>query len=422
VTVQSPTEPLYRRNGWVRGLIHFHTRFSDGWGTVRQAAEIARRIGFDFLIVTDHLRNLKLKTHRTLAEYIAACDRASQAVKMPVIPGGEIEIDWERPGVDQSQAHTIVFSIRSLAQDPTIFDWTTPGKDPFWHWRDEEGKQKTVAAVQQMLAQHGLPRAASHQFQHSFLGTRPDEHPDFRYDLLRIPQSDYLDFFYSGAVDVVHESEDIELIQQQNLPANPALKAVYASCDYHVGPEVVMPALDAFVAGVPFLRTAYRWLFCTVTSTALRWIAGDPEQAAFPLFAAEQLTHATYVHIGDRECTEESILGALRRGRTCVTRGTAEFAYLYPPPDLQTEYHYPAELKLELPRTWRPKYQRPHHVIVLRDGNPAYFEPYDIRSPDIAFSWVDKEVSAGTHVYQLYVPSKFLGSPIRFAGRTDIGN
>ncbi|MDR7475221.1 MAG: hypothetical protein QN175_09450, partial [Armatimonadota bacterium] len=72
----------------MRGLIHFHTRFSDGWGTVGQAAEIARAGGFDFLIVTDHLRNLKLKTGRTLQEYVSACERASARAGIPVIPGG----------------------------------------------------------------------------------------------------------------------------------------------------------------------------------------------------------------------------------------------------------------------------------------------------------------------------------------------
>ncbi len=405
-------EPLYRKNGWVRGLIHFHTHFSDGWATVRQAAEIAKRNGFDFLIVTDHLRNLKLKTYRTLEEYVAACDRAFARTGIPVIPGGEIEIRWERPGVDRSEAHTIVFSIRPLLQ-AEVFDWTTPDKDPFWHWEDEDGKRCRIAAVQRTLSQHGLPRAASHQFQHSFLGIEPGEHPDFRYDLERIPASDYLDFFYSGAVDVMHEPEDIELISQQNRRGQ-HLKAVYSSCDYHVGPEVILPGVDVLVRSVPLLADGYHWLFRTVTSTALRWIAGHPEQAAFPLFAAEQLTHATYVYLGDRPCEEARILEALTNGRTCVTRGAAEFAFLLPVPDLRQRHPLPARFQLELPRTWRPRFQRPHYVIVLRDGHPIYFEPYDIRSPSVEFSWYDKDRLNGEHVYQLYVPSKFLCSPIVF--------
>ncbi len=348
-------EPYYRRNGWVRGLIHFHTQFSDGWGTVDQAAEIARTGGFDFLIVTDHLRDLKLKTGRTPEEYVAACERASARSGIPVIPGGEIEIAWERPGVDRSEAHTLAFSIRPLLA-AGAFDWATPGEDPFWHWEDEEGRRKTIAAVQRTLRAHGLPRAASHQFQHSFLGVQPGAHPDYRYDLARIPACDYLDFFYSGAVDVMHEPEDIALVAQHNREG-PPLKAVYASCDYHLGREVVPPALDPVLRGIPALTQAYRWLFRTVTSTL------------------EQITHATYVYLGDRPCQEEAILEALACGRTCVTRGSAEFAFLLPVPDLQRRYpapalrHRVAGRGADLLRALRhPLAQR--ELLVVREGAP----------------------------------------------------
>ena len=90
-----------------------------------------------------------------------------------------------------------------------------------------------------MLVSHGLPRAASQQFQHSYLSTTSGEHSDYRYDLDRIGDCDYLDFFYSGSVDVVHEADDVELVMQHNQLSKPPLKAIYASCDYHVGPEVV---------------------------------------------------------------------------------------------------------------------------------------------------------------------------------------
>ncbi len=403
---------LYRRNGWARGLIHFHTRFSDGWATVRRAAELAAGRGFDFLIVTDHLRNLKLFTRRRVEDYIAECDRATAAVGIPVIPGGEIEINWDRPGVDRSEGHTIVFSIRLMARDPEVFDWGTPGRDPFWHWADDQGRQGTIAAVQQMLRRFRLPRAASHQFQHSPLSLKRGEHSDYRYDLERIAEADFLDFFYSGSMDVAHEPEDVTLLLRHHRPGDRAAKAVYASCDYHAGPEVTLPFLDAPFQAMPALQGTYRWLFAAATSLYLRWRAGDPELTVFPWFAAEQLTHATYVHVGPLVCTEESVLAGLRAGKTCVTRGTAEFSFVTPVPGLLTAHPGPARLMLELTRTWRPKYQRPHHVIVLRDGRPVHFEPYDIRSPTINFSWVDGEELPGVHIYQLYVPSKFLSSPI----------
>ncbi len=407
---------LSRQNGWARGLIHFHTRFSDGWATVRQAAELAAGRGFDFLIVTDHLRNLKLFTHRRIEDYIAECDRATAAVGIPVIPGGEIEIRWDRPGVDRSEAHTIVFSIRQMARDPTVFDWDTPGRDPFWHWTDDQGRQGTIAAVQQMLRRFRLPRAVSHQFQHTPLSLKHGEHSDLRYDLERIGEADFLDFFYSGGYDVVHEPEDILLLMRHLHPGARTAKAVYASCDYHVGPEVAIAPLDAAFQALPLLRGAYRGLFNIVTSFYLRRLAGEPDLAVLSRFAAEQLTHATYVHLGAAVCTEETILAALRGGRTCVTRGAAEFSFVTPVPGLLTAHPGSAGLMLELTRTWTPKYQRPHHVIVLRDSRPVHFEPYDIRSPTINFSWVDEERLSGVHIYQLYVPSKFLSSPTLVAG------
>ena len=34
-----------KRHGWARGLIHFHTQFSDGWASVLRAGEIAAGSG-----------------------------------------------------------------------------------------------------------------------------------------------------------------------------------------------------------------------------------------------------------------------------------------------------------------------------------------------------------------------------------------
>jgi hypothetical protein len=127
-----------KRHGWARGLIHFHTEFSDGWASVLRAAEIAVQAGFDFLVVTDHLRNLKLFTHRTLQQYMDVCDDATRRVSIPVIPGGEMEIHWNDPATtDFSEAHTLALCIRPLVSAGE-FDWTTPDADPFAHWPDSQ--------------------------------------------------------------------------------------------------------------------------------------------------------------------------------------------------------------------------------------------------------------------------------------------
>jgi hypothetical protein len=375
---------------------------------VPRAAQIARRRGYDFLIVTDHLRNLKLHTRHTLDEYIRECDRASRAVGIPVIPGGEMEVHWNNPALeDFSEAHTIAFSIRSLVQAGE-FDWQTPGTDPFAHWPDSEGSLGTILALQEKLLAHAVPPAASHQFQHSPLSGPGGSYSDYRYDLTRIEKSDYLDFFYSGAVDILHETEDLELVADY-VRRFRRPKAVYASCDYHVGPEVV-PAVADLVEAIPALGRAYAWLFRVVSSAALRLLGGDPETATFPHFADEQLTHATYVYLGDRGCTEEAVVDALRAGRTAVSRGTFQFEDLDPAPGFAGTRSAGVQISLRAPLTFsRP---RPRSVLLFEDGRLIRWDVYAVESPGIAFTYVRPDPPPGTHIYQVYVPSKFLSSPI----------
>ena len=39
-------------------VILVYLQFSDGWATVQEAGRIAKDRGYDFVIITDHLRNL----------------------------------------------------------------------------------------------------------------------------------------------------------------------------------------------------------------------------------------------------------------------------------------------------------------------------------------------------------------------------
>ncbi len=400
-----------KRNGWARGLIHFHTQFSDGWASVLRAGEIARDADYDFLIITDHLRNLKLYTHRTLDQYIRACDEAARRLGFPIIPGGEMEVHWNDPvTTDFSEAHTLAFSIRALAAAGE-YDWTTPGTDPFANWVDSQGGRGTILALQEKLRAYNLPPAASHQFQHSLLSTKPGVQSDYRYDLPLLGSSRYLDFFYSGAVELIHEMEDILLVSRQATTETSMMKGVYASCDFHVGPQTTWPPLAKLLHLIPRVGRAYRWVFKVIVPQLIR-LKGDADAAPFPWFADEQISHATYIYLGERPCNEQTVLEALRDGRTCVTRGAAEFANFDPPPSFTRRYATPVRLYLNLPASYSDP--RPRSVIVLRDGEVLYWEPYAIPSREIEFTYVDPTPLPGVHVYQVYVPSKFLSSPITF--------
>jgi len=369
------------RNGWARGLIHFHTDFSDGGATVEHAAQIAQNKGYNFLIVTDHLQNLPRQGH-TFDEYIDACDRASSP-DLLVIPGGEIEVGWTR-GDDHSEAHTLAMSIRPLLNE-LVWD---PKQKPYAHWADTDGKG-TILAIQEMLERYGLPPAASHPFQHSYLGAsiHPDEHADYRYDLERLRTSQMLDFFYSGVIDAAHEPEDLTLYLWRLAALPEPLPALYASCDYHYGPELH-----------------------SLVGKMLLYILKKFKPFHVFQFAAEQLSHVTYVYIGNTLLTEETLIQALREGRTCVTRGEADFSDLQPVPSgtpLQTSS---VELHLKLCKSY--SVHRPRIVLVYRDGDLIHWQPVPDQEQAIELSWTDPAPPPGVHNYMVYVPSKFVSSPV----------
>lgn len=150
-----------------------------------------------------------------------------------------------------------------------------------------------------------------------------------------MPKAQYFDFFYSGAVDLIHEMEDVLLVARYATASQEGIKGVYSSCDFHVGPQTTPPPVTRLLNSVKPLGSAYSWLFKKLAAVGIR-LKGDAEAAPFPWFADEQLSHATYVYLGDQQCNEQAVLDALRDGRTCVTRGAAEFADLEPTPSLAT--------------------------------------------------------------------------------------
>jgi len=388
-----PYDPEARK-GWARGLVHFHTRFSDGWATVPRAAQIAAFHHYDFLIVTDHLRQMTTERRHTLKGYVTTCEHVSREIGLPVIAGGEVEVDWMLPD-DASQAHTLVLSVRDF------MDWSPPAPCPLAPWISANNTG-TVAQLQALLSQRQLPSLAAHQFQHCLL--RQDA--DFRYTIGDLGRSSFLDFFYSSAVDLLHEPEDISLVNGYATAQSP--KGVYAGCDYHVGPESWPLAAD-FALEARTMRKRWRKVFRSLSSLWLRF-KGQAETAACVQFAEEQLSHATYVYLGREECEEKSILDAFRDGRTCATRGETQFAEFKPIPSFTKRYPAGTEVRLHLPESYSQP--RPRSVIVFRDGRAIHWQPVAMDNPDVVFAWQDPSPLPGLHVYQVAVPSKFVSSPI----------
>lgn len=390
-----PYDPS-RRSGWAKGLIHFHTRYSDGWATVLKAAEIAASRDYDYLLITDHLQNVRRKG-LAFESYVRECEDAAAKTGILVVPGGEIEIHWENAAtLDRSEAHTLAPSIRPLVAHRDL-DNPDPQGTPFGHWTDSAGGRGTILAVQEKLRARGLPALASHQFQHSLVKPGPGpEHPDYRYDLERIGGCQALDFFYSGLIDVAHEPEDFILYQSFLEHHAAVIPWVYSSCDYHVGPEVYTQH--------PAVHRPLKVLLGIFTG-----LKSDPEAKMFVEFSKEQLSHATYVWIGNRPLTEETLLEALGGGRTLVTRGRAEVGLFSPPPG-RPGTDRPA-FTLEMPQSYQQ--HRPRSVIVLRDGQVVHWRVFSEADERIQFAWSDTQAPPGRHNYVIYIPSKLVTSPIQ---------
>lgn len=415
----------HRKNGWAKGLIHFHTDYSDGGASVDQAAAIAKGLGYDFLIITDHLQDIT-KHGKSIQQYHQDCRTASTTHNFPVIPGGELEVQWST-GQDFSEAHTLALDITPL--QPLFI--TAPNVKPYSHWKDPQGCSGTVAAVLATLAANRLPKAASHQFQHSYLGlgSQQGEGSDYRYTHPELDEVDLIDFFYSGIVDAAHESEDLALylrrLEQQKPPA------VYSSCDYHYGPLVLDSLFrqrrDDIITNLkqPLLKSKYRLVrvlgaivacFPGLTLSVLRERLGPILRALdqIPLldFEKEQLSHATYVHLDGKDITDANILAAIHEGRTCVTRGTATFCDFSPKPSTSSVGQSSISITLDIKQSQNPARLWPRSVIVFRDGDQVHSTTIPPNRSDIVFEWTDHNPPPGPHNYIVYVPSKFISSPV----------
>jgi hypothetical protein len=391
-----------KRGGWAKGLVHFHTDFSDGRASIKRAAEIAVKRGYDFLVITDHLQDLKLKTKRRFEDYVAECDAVSESGDILVLPGGEFEDKWQ-DGIDKSEGHTLTLSVRPLVDNGELLN-ADPMAKPYAHWADSAGSIGGTLAIQEKLRSYDLPILASHQFQHSLVSYEEEtENPDFRYDLRHINSIRALDFFYSGLVDVAHEVDDFALYLQLLTKGLEPPPCVYASCDYHIGPEVWFQDEDEGL--VQWTRT----IASLAVALAKRNVPIGPGVTIQAYAAPEQLGHATYVWLGAAPLTEANILQAFRQGRTFVTRGEAEVEELSPPPGTDQIYEgYPA-FRLRMSKSYESP--RPRVVFILRDGKVVHRQAFHPRV-QLDFSWPDWEPGPGRHHYILYVPTKLITSPI----------
>lgn len=80
----------------IRGDLHLHTNWSDGYKTILKVAEAAKKIGYEYIAITDHASPIGvtngLDAQRTL-KYIKAIKRADKKIRgIKILTGVEVDI------------------------------------------------------------------------------------------------------------------------------------------------------------------------------------------------------------------------------------------------------------------------------------------------------------------------------------------
>ena len=121
----SQVPPIIERSE-IRGDLHVHTDWSDGRASVLEMAEAARALGYDYLAICDHTRNVRVVPGldaddiRRQAEEIAAANeeldpfRVLRGSECDILPDGSLdlpddvllELDWVQASVHAGQRAT----------------------------------------------------------------------------------------------------------------------------------------------------------------------------------------------------------------------------------------------------------------------------------------------------------------------------
>ncbi|MGM0452661.1 MAG: DNA polymerase/3'-5' exonuclease PolX [Thermodesulfobacteriota bacterium] len=93
---QANTLPTLVRRDDIRGDLHAHTLRSDGHATIEQMAEAAKRLGYEYIAITEHSQKVTMAhglNETDLREHMAAIDAANDSVDgITILKGIEVDI------------------------------------------------------------------------------------------------------------------------------------------------------------------------------------------------------------------------------------------------------------------------------------------------------------------------------------------
>jgi len=80
----------------IRGDFHMHTKWSDGQNTVREMIEAARRVGFEYIAITDHTQSTSIANGNTPEELLKEIEEIESVARdyddIRVLKGAEVDI------------------------------------------------------------------------------------------------------------------------------------------------------------------------------------------------------------------------------------------------------------------------------------------------------------------------------------------
>jgi DNA polymerase (family 10) len=80
----------------IKGDFHVHSDYSDGENSIEEIAEAAKKMGYEFIAITDHSRSTKIAnglTEQRLLKQIEEIDRLNKKIKsIRILKGSEVDI------------------------------------------------------------------------------------------------------------------------------------------------------------------------------------------------------------------------------------------------------------------------------------------------------------------------------------------
>ena len=359
---------------WVGGLIHVHSKHSDGRHSISGLKGMAKQRKYEYMIVTDHAEMMYGKEFNA---YVDDCLECSQPGEFVVIPGLEIATGWALPRrQDKSTAHTLALDARP------VLDLLVKAKrgHPLSNWEMEGYGRKTTQLVHAMLKDRGIIPAPAHQFQYSKLRSslaQPLKGSDFRYNMQAIPQAPGTDFYYRTIMQLHHEPADLGLYT-----------GLLRNWLEYGGPKGDLPMPWAY--------------------------AGSDFHAARVLIGNEQLSHATWIYVRGA-LTEDKILAAIAHGRTCATRGPENRMRLRAISPLPGDRIHKAKTpRIQVQIEFAKKTHHPLFAALYRDGVEVsgFTETFRKGRRKLIVQFQDRTARPGLHAYVVVISGKLVTSPI----------